>query len=225
MRRALAYVLPLTALLAGCPQGPVGDLPAILSQVDGSKLTVATPTPGPGATPSPKPSVAPPREILPFRAGDRFEYALRYYLGGILGVPVGTLAIVIDRVEVVDGIETVDLRLIPPFSAAEPHRVVLHDGMFHYDDKPFVPTQMQPGKSWPAQDGFATVVRRETVDVPAGRFPFCYQVYYQNPQNGEQLTLWFAPGVGFSKGDFNLRSAGRGTIELTKRPLWLELPS
>lgn len=225
MRRALAYALPLAALLVGCPQAPIGDLPTILQQVDSSKLSVATPTPGTSATPSPKPSAVLPREIMPFRAGDRFEYAVRYYLGGMLGVPVGTLAIVIDRVEVVDGVETVDLRLIPPFSAAEPHRVVLRSDMFHYDGKPFVPTRMKPGQAWPAQDGVATVVKTETISVPAGHFPYCYRVYYQNRQNGENLTLWFAPGVGFAKGEFQLKAVrDPGVIELSKRPLWLDLP-
>ncbi|HEY9855687.1 MAG TPA: hypothetical protein V6D05_08125, partial [Stenomitos sp.] len=204
MRRALAIALPLAALLAGCPQARMADMPA-LQNVDSSKLAVALqPTPNASASPSPKPSVIPPREIMPFQTGDRFEYALRYYLGGFLGVPVGTLAIEIDRVEVADGVETIDLRLLPPFSAPEAHRVVLKDGMFHYDDKPFVPTHMRPGDSWPAQDGIASVVGRETVDVPAGQFPYCYRVYFLDPHTGEQLTLWFAPGVGLAKGDFNL---------------------
>lgn len=199
----------LGLLMLGCTQ----PLPG------GSTVGVpyaALPTPRPTPTPVPTPT-PPPREILPFRTGDHFAFDIRYMtLNGLLGLPVGVLSLDVQQVAYAGGIETIDLTLGVPGSS-EPHRIVLKDGMFHYDDKPFVPDHMAVGQSWPAQDGVAGVVVRESVQVPADYYPGCYQVLFTNPKN-ERLVLWFAPGVGLVKGSFKLASFGEGQIELKEKP-------
>lgn len=181
---------------------------------------VAPPSPSPTVAPVPTPT-PPPREILPFRSGDHFAFDIRYMLNGFIGLPVGVLALDVQRVAYVAGVETIDLTL----SAAgktEAHRIVLEEGMFHYDGKPFIPDHMRPGDSWPAQDGYAQVTERESISVPADFYPGCYPVIFTNPRN-ERLLLWFAPEIGLVKGDFKLSSFGQGRIELRQKPTNLQL--
>lgn len=198
----------LGVLALGCtqtpPLGSAGNLPP-----------ASLPTPRPTATPVPTPT-PPPREILPFHTGDHFAFNL--YLLSV--VQVGTLALDIQRVGYADGVETIDLT-IGVGASVEAHRIVLKEGMFHYDDKPFVPDHMQIGQSWPAQDGVAGVTNVEGVEVPADYYPHCYRVLFQNPK-GEQLVLWFASGVGLVKGTFKLAAFGEGRIELKARPTNLQ---
>lgn len=180
------------------------------------------PTPRPTVTPVPTPT-PPPREILPFRTGDHFAFDIRYMmLNGFIGLPVGVLSLDIQRVAYADGVETIDLTLSAAGST-EAHRIVLKEGMFHYDDKPFVPDRMRPGESWNAQDGQAWVAEPEAVSVPADYYPYCYPVVFRNPQKGEDLLLWFAPGVGLVKGNFKLNAFGEGRIELKQKPTNLRL--
>lgn len=178
------------------------------------------PSPKPTVTPVPTPT-PPPREILPFRTGDHFSFDVRYMLNGFLGLPVGVLALDVQTVAYVDGVETIDMTLTAA-GKTEAHRIVLKEGMFHYDDKPFIPDHMRPGDFWPAQDGLAQVAERESVEVPADFYPYCYPVVFTNPQN-ERLLLWFAPGVGLVKGNFKLNAFGEGRIELKYKPTNIRL--
>lgn len=206
----------LGLLMLGCTQPLPGSSTPDLRGLQ----NVAFPTPRPTVTPVPTPT-PPPREILPFKAGDHFAFDVRYMINGFLGVPVGVLALDVQNVAYVDGIETIDLTL-SAVGSTEAHRIVLKEGMFHYDDKPFIPDHMRPGDAWPAQDGLAQVAERETVSVPADDYPYCYPVIFTNPK-GERLLLWFAPGVGLVKGNFKLNAFGEGRIELKNKPTNLRL--
>lgn len=195
MRRVRAHALiGLLLALAGCRGNPL-----------------ATNAPGPVTV------AATPREILPMKPGDRFHYLVHYLLPWF---PSGTLDMAVQKVEVAGQTETIDLTLslnvLFPGNPA-PHQVVLKDGMFQYDAKPFIPERMQLGDTWKAQDGTARVVARETLDLSAGHFPDCYRVAFDNPK-GETLTLWFAPHVGLVKGTFDLALYSQGSIELASGP-------
>lgn len=191
----------LAGLLGGCTSAIRGDLPLMLG---------TQPSPGAEAATASTPVS---REVLPFKVGDHFEYAVRY----LSALPVGTLKLDVTADTVAGDGEHLGLNITDPLGKSNLYRLDVMGGMFLFDSKPYLPTSMHSGEFLGAGDGLVSVEGRESVDVPAGHFPYCYQVLYTNSRS-EATRLWLSPHYGLVKGVFNLQLYSQGEIDLTKGP-------
>lgn len=194
----------LVGLLGGCTSAIRGDLPLMLG---------AQPNPSSSASPAATASVGVARDVLPFKVGDHFEYALRY----LSALPAGTLKLDVASDTVASDGEHLGLNITDPLGKSKLYPLDVMGGMFLFDSKPYLPTSIHSGEFLGAGDGLVSVEGRESVDVPAGHFPYCYQVLYTNSRS-EAIRLWLSPHYGLVKGVFNLQLYAQGEIDLTSGP-------